>query len=52
MSRKQVLGYLYALHNYLKTEKTRHDLADYCRALVIMGVVMLVVWRLLLFFVH
>lgn len=30
-----MLGYLSALFSYLKEQKTRHDLTDYARALLI-----------------
>jgi hypothetical protein len=38
------MGYLYAIVNYLKTEKARHDLFDYIRAAVIMAAIMAMVW--------
>lgn len=37
------MGYLISLINYLKTEKARHDLFDYLRAMVIMAAVMALV---------
>lgn len=38
-----IMGYVYAIANYLKTEKCRHDLFDYVRAMVIMAAVMAVI---------
>lgn len=40
-------GYIKAICNYLKTDKARHDIKDYLRALLIMAAVMVLV-RLLL----
>jgi hypothetical protein len=37
------MGYIYALWNWLRTEKTRRDLMDYVRAAVIMAAVMAMV---------
>lgn len=37
------MGYLYAIINYLKTEKARHDLLDYVRAAVIIAAVIAMV---------
>lgn len=34
------MGYIYALLNYLKTEKARMDLQDFLRAVVIIAAVM------------
>lgn len=48
---KTVMGYVYALSNYLRTDKGRHDLIDYVRAIIIMGAVMAMVrvlWDMLL----
>jgi hypothetical protein len=38
-----VVGYIYAILNYLKTEKARHDLVDYIRAAIIIAAVMAMV---------
>jgi predicted aconitase with swiveling domain len=45
------VGYLYALVNYLKTEKARHDIMDYVRAIIIMGAVMAMI-RIMLDILH
>lgn len=37
------MGYIYAILNYLRTEKARHDLFDYFRAAVIMAAAMAVI---------
>jgi hypothetical protein len=37
------MGYVYAILNYLRTEKVRHDLFDYFRAAVIMIAAMAVI---------
>lgn len=37
------MGYIYALWNYLKTEKAKRDLLDYFRAAVIIAAVMAMV---------
>jgi hypothetical protein len=44
------MGYMYALWNWLKTEKTRRDLMDYLRAAVVIAAVMAmvrIVWDML-----
>jgi chorismate synthase len=48
---KLVIGYLRAINQYVSTEKGRHDLLDYIRAVVIIGAVMAMVrvlWDMLL----
>lgn len=48
---KTVLGYVYAISNYLRTEKGHHDFWDYIRAIIIMGAVMAMVrvlWDMIL----
>lgn len=48
---KIVMGYVYAIANYLRTEKGRHDLFDYIRAIIIMCAVMAMVrvlWDIIL----
>ena len=48
---KTVMGYVYAIANYLRTDKGRHDLLDYIRAVIIMGAVMAMVrvlWDMIL----
>ncbi len=37
------MGYLYAIINYLKTPKARHDLFDYIRAVLIISTIMALV---------
>ncbi len=37
------MGYVYAILNYLRTEKARHDLFDYLRAAIIMAAAMAVI---------
>jgi hypothetical protein len=37
------MGYFYAILNYLKTDKARHDVVDYIRAAVIIAAVMAMV---------
>lgn len=37
------MGYLRAIIQYLGTEKTRHDIFDYLRAIMIMAAVMAVI---------
>ncbi len=37
------MGYIHALWNWLKTDKTRHDLMDYLRAAVVIAAVMAMV---------
>jgi hypothetical protein len=37
------MGYIYALWNWLKTDKTRRDFMDYVRAAVIIAAVMAMV---------
>jgi len=37
------MGYIYAILNYLRTEKARHDVFDYFRAAVIMAAAMAVI---------
>lgn len=37
------MSYLYAIINYLKTEKARHDVLDYVRAAVIIAAVIAMV---------
>ena len=41
------MGYLRTLRNYLRTAKARHDLKDYARAVCIILLTALVIWRLL-----
>jgi hypothetical protein len=42
---QQVLGYYYAVHNYLNTPKGRHDAIDYTRAaVIILATAFLVKW--------
>lgn len=48
---KIVMGYVYAIANYFRTDKGRHDLFDYIRAIIIMGAVMAMVrvlWDMIL----
>jgi len=37
------MGYVYAILNYLRTEKARHDVFDYLRAAIIMAAAMAVI---------
>ncbi len=37
------MGYIYALWNWLKTDKTRRDFMDYVRAAIIIAAVMAMV---------
>lgn len=48
---KTVMGYVYAISNYLRTDKGRHDAIDYVRTVIIIGAVMAMVrvlWDMLL----
>ena len=48
---KMVMGYVYALSQYFRTDKGRHDLLDYIRAVVIIASVMAMVrvlWDIIL----
>jgi hypothetical protein len=44
-------GYFKAVYNYLNADKTRHDIRDYFRAMLIMLAVMAAL-RFLLDFIH
>ncbi len=37
------MGYIYAIINYLKSDKARHDIMDYIRAVIIIAAVMAIV---------
>lgn len=39
---KQLLGYYYAVSNYLRTPKGRHDAIDYMQAAALMALVALI----------
>jgi|GEM_PF-2422850 hypothetical protein len=44
---KKFTGYFWALYNYQKTAKARHDIKDYLRALILIGLVIFLIWSLL-----
>lgn len=44
-------GYFWALYNYQKTEKAKHDFIDYLKALGIILMVIVIIWQVMLCFV-
>lgn len=44
---KKILGYFWALYNYQKTEKARHDIKDYLAAICIISIVIILIWSVL-----
>lgn len=49
---KKILGYFWALYNYQKTEKARHDIKDYLFALSIIGLVIVLILSVVAHFIE
>lgn len=44
---KKFIGYFWAFYSYQKTEKARHDIKDYLRALGVILLISFIIWRIL-----
>jgi len=40
---KKLMGYFWAINNYLKTPKARYDAKDYCQAFIIISLIIVLI---------